>query len=62
MAFKFTVHKSEKTGEFWFRVVAANGNILASSQQYAQKASALSAIESIKANAPGADVEDLTAS
>ena len=58
MAFKFTVHQSEKSGEFWFRIVAANGNILASSQQYAQKRSALDAIESIKKNAPGAEVVD----
>lgn len=58
MAFRFTVHKSEKTGAFWFRIVAANGNILASSQQYAQKRSALEAIESIKKNAPDAEVVD----
>ncbi|MGC5165312.1 YegP family protein [Luteimicrobium sp. DT211] len=57
---KFTIHKSEKSGEFWFRIVAANGNILANSQQYAQKASAVSAIESIKQHAPGADVVDET--
>jgi len=58
---KFTIHKSEKTGEFWFRIVASNGNILASSQQYAQKRSALDAVESIKKNGPDAPVEDETA-
>ena len=58
---KFTIHKSEKTGEFWFRIVASNGNILASSQQYAQKRSALDAIESIKKNGPDAPVQDETA-
>jgi len=58
---KFTIHKSEKTGEFWFRIVASNGNILASSQQYAQKRSALDAVGSIKKNGPGAPVEDETA-
>jgi uncharacterized protein YegP (UPF0339 family) len=58
---KFTIHKSEETGEFWFRIVASNGNILASSQQYAQKRSALDAVESIKKNGPDAPVEDETA-
>ena len=58
---KFTIHKSEKTGEFWFRIVASNGNILASSQQYAQKRSTLDAVESIKKNGPDAPVEDETA-
>ena len=58
---KFTIHKSEKTGEFWFRIVASNGNILASSQQYAQKRSALDAVASIKKNGPDAPVEDETA-
>jgi len=58
---KFTIHKSEKTREFWFRIVASNGNILASSQQYAQKRSALDAVGSIKKNGPDAPVEDETA-
>ncbi len=57
---KFTVHKSEKSGEFWFRIVAANGNILASSQQYADKRSAFAAIESIQKNGPDAEVVDET--
>jgi len=57
---KFTIHKSEKSGEFWFRIVASNGNILASSQQYKDKRSAVAAVESIKAHAAGADVADET--
>ncbi|MCR6712144.1 MAG: YegP family protein [Demequina sp.] len=57
---KFTIHKSDKSGEFWFRIVASNGNILASSQQYADKRSAVAAIESIQKNGPGADVVDET--
>ena len=51
---KFTIHKNEKTGKFWFRIVSSNGNILASSQQYARKRSAVDAVESIKKNGPGA--------
>jgi uncharacterized protein YegP (UPF0339 family) len=57
---KFTVQKSDKSGEFWFRIVAANGNILASSQQYTDKRSAIAAIESIQKNAADADVVDET--
>jgi len=57
---KFTIHKSDKSGEFWFRIVASNGNILASSQQYSDKRSAVAAIESIQKNGPDADVVDET--
>jgi len=57
---KFTIQKSEKSGEFWFRIVAANGNILASSQQYSDKRSALAAVESIQKNAADAEVVDET--
>lgn len=55
---KFVVQKSEKTGQFWFSIVASNGNVLASSEQYAAKASALSAIESIQKSAADAPVVD----
>lgn len=58
---KFTIHKSDKTGEYWFRIVAANGNIIASSEQYTQKRSALDAVESIKKNSLDAPVVDETA-
>ncbi|WP_284292722.1 YegP family protein [Luteimicrobium album] len=57
---KFTIQKSEKTGQYWFRIVASNGNILASSEQYAQKSSAVSAVESIKQRAGDAEVVDET--
>lgn len=57
---KFTVSKSDKSGEFWFRIVAANGNILASSQMYSDKRSAFAAIESIQKNAAAAEVVDET--
>ena len=55
---KFTIHKSEKSGEYWFRIVASNGNILASSQQYADKRSAIAAAESVKKNSQDAEVVD----
>ncbi len=56
---KFTIYK-DAAGEFRFRIIATNGNILASSQGYSAKASAKSAIERIKSDAAGADVVDET--
>jgi uncharacterized protein YegP (UPF0339 family) len=54
---KFTIYR-DKAGEFRFRLVATNGNILASSEGYKAKASAMKAIERIKSDAAGADVID----
>ncbi len=59
MAYKFEVYK-DKAGEFRFRFKAANGETMCASEGYAAKASALSAIESIRKNAPGATVDDQT--
>lgn len=59
---KFTIHRSEKSGEYWFRIVASNGNILASSQQYKAKRSAIEAVESIQQRAAGATIVDETES
>lgn len=56
---KFTIYQ-DKSGEFRFRIVATNGNILASSQGYSAKASAKKAIDRIKADAADADVLDET--
>ncbi|GAB4070333.1 YegP family protein [Ancylobacter sonchi] len=57
--YKFEVYK-DKSGEFRFRFKASNGESMFSSEGYKAKASALSAIESIKKNAPGATVVDQT--
>ncbi len=57
---KFTIQKSKKNGQFWFRIVSSNGQILASSELYKQKASAHNAIESIQAQAGSAPVIDET--
>jgi uncharacterized protein YegP (UPF0339 family) len=57
MAHKFEVYK-DKAGGFRFRFKAPNGENMFSSESYKQKASALSAIESIKKNAPAAEVDD----
>ena len=57
MAYKFEVYKDGK-GEFRFRFKAPNGEVMFSGEGYKQKASAIKAIESIKKNAPGADLDD----
>ena len=59
MAYKFEVYKDNK-GLFRFRFLAPNKEIMFSGQGYKQKQSAVSAIESIKKNTPGAEVEDQT--
>jgi len=59
MAYKFEVYK-DKAGEYRFRFKAPNGENMFGSEGYAQKASAMSAIESIQKNAPGATVDDQT--
>lgn len=58
---KFQIVKGKSaTQPFFWRIVASNGQTLAVSENYAQKASAKSAIESVKKSAGGATVEDLT--
>jgi uncharacterized protein YegP (UPF0339 family) len=59
MAYKFEVYK-DKADEFRFRFKAPNGEPMFASQGYKQKASAAKAIESIKKNAPTAEVDDQT--
>jgi len=56
---KFVVKKTSH-GEFRFNVVATNGQVVATSETYERKQSALNGIESVKNNAPGAEVEDQT--
>ncbi len=57
--YKFEIYK-DKAGEFRFRFKASNGETMFGSEGYKAKASAVSAIESIKKNAPGAEVVDTT--
>jgi uncharacterized protein YegP (UPF0339 family) len=59
VAGKFEIKKS-KNGQYYFVLKAGNGEIIAQSEQYKSKASALNGIESVKTNAPGAKVEDET--
>ena len=57
MAAKFVVKKTSN-GQFRFNLKAGNGEIIAVSESYTTKAAALKGIESIKANAAGAVVEE----
>ncbi|SNS89512.1 hypothetical protein SAMN06295912_12234 [Sphingomonas laterariae] len=55
---KFTVYK-DKAGEFRWRLVHANGNILATaSEGYSSKASALKCIDNVKASASAEVIEE----
>ena len=59
MAGKFEITK-DKRGEYRFRLKAADGEIIASSEGYKTKASAHNGIESVQKNASDATVVDLT--
>jgi uncharacterized protein YegP (UPF0339 family) len=56
---KFVLEKGS-SGKFHFNLRAANGQVIATSQHYESKESALKGIESVRRNAPGAAVEDNT--
>ena len=61
MAGKFVLKKGE-SGKFHFNLLAGNGQVVATSQPYESKESALNGIKSVQTNAPSAKVEDETAS
>ena len=52
---KFELY-ADKSGEFRFRLKAKNGQIIATSEAYKTKASCENGIESVKKNAPEAEV------
>lgn len=52
---KFEVY-TDKAGEFRFRLKARNGEIIAVSEGYKAKTSCLNGIESVRKNAPEAEV------
>ena len=56
---KFEVYK-DKSGDFRFRLVATNGQIIAASQGYKSKEGAMEGIKSVVANAEDATTEDMT--
>jgi uncharacterized protein YegP (UPF0339 family) len=59
MAAKFEIFK-DKSGEFRFRLKAANGEVIASSEGYNSKAATQNGIKSVQTNTPGATVVDKT--
>ena len=59
MAAKFEIYK-DGTGQFRFRLKAANGEIVASGESYTTKDGAKRGVEAVKTAAANASVEDLT--
>lgn len=59
MSAKFEIYK-DKAGEFRFRLKAANGEIIASSEGYSSKQACENGINSVKSNAGTADIVDQT--
>lgn len=59
MAGKFVLKKGAHGG-FHFNLLAGNGQVIASSEHYESKASALNGIKSVQTNAPTAEIEDET--
>ena len=55
---KFELY-SNKAGEFRFRLKAKNGEIIAVSEGYKAKASCMNGIESVKKNAPEAQIVEV---
>jgi uncharacterized protein len=58
MAGKFELW-TDKGGDWRFNLKAGNGQVIATSQGYASKASALNGIDSVKTNAPDAEVVEI---
>jgi uncharacterized protein YegP (UPF0339 family) len=59
MSGKFVLKKGS-SGKYHFNLVAANGQVIATSEAYERKQSALSGIESVKKNAHDAEIDDQT--
>jgi uncharacterized protein len=59
MAAKFELTQ-DKRGEYRFNLKAANGQIIATSEGYSSKDGAKNGIDSVKKNAAGAEIVDLT--
>jgi uncharacterized protein YegP (UPF0339 family) len=58
MAGKFEVYE-DAAGKYRFRLKAGNGEIIAVGEAYESKAGALNGIESIKKNAPEAQIVEV---
>ncbi|TCJ28144.1 DUF1508 domain-containing protein [Microbacterium sp. PI-1] len=58
MAGKFELY-ADKSGEHRFRLKAGNGEVIAISEGYSSKSAALNGIESVRRNAPDAEVVEV---
>jgi uncharacterized protein YegP (UPF0339 family) len=56
---KFEVYK-DKAGKFRFRLVAANGEVIATGEAYESKQACMDGVQSVKTNAAAAPLVDLT--
>ena len=52
--------KKGSSGKYHFNLLAGNGQVIATSEAYEGKQSAMNGIHSVKENAAGADVDDQT--
>ena len=52
--------KTSTNGKYYFNLKASNGQIIGTSEMYESASGRDNGIESVKANAPGAEIEDLT--
>ncbi len=59
MAAKFDLKKTSND-QYHFVLKAGNGEVIAQSERYTTKAAAKNGIESVKENAPGAGINDIT--
>lgn len=58
---KFEIRKTSSNSQpYYWRIVASNGKVLASSETYVAKQSAIDAAQSVKANAGSAPIYDHT--
>jgi uncharacterized protein len=54
------VMKKTSNNQFRFNLVASNGQVVATSETYTRKASAMDTIESMRKNVAGATIDDQT--
>lgn len=52
--------KTSTNGKYYFNLKATNGQIIGTSEMYESASSRDNGIESVKTNAPSAEIEDLT--
>ncbi|MFP1725315.1 YegP family protein [Lonsdalea quercina] len=58
----YIIKKTKKTTEqpYYFKLVASNGETIATSEMYASKQGAKKGIESVQKNGPSTDIRDET--